>query len=212
MIAGRHRRRTYTDRWFTTSTELSLYDAMKSQTSDPKIESLLSGYGSLVPITVQWGDMDSFRHVNNVVYARWTETARICALTDLVTAEGKDNISDEERRRRQQQLRSLMSATSIGVIIKSLFIKYKRPITYPDIVIAGTAITNISDDRFTMSTLLISSQHQCVAALGDSEMVCYDYRNAKKSPWPSHIVDSLREYQKQFPGETKNKSSNFSHS
>ena len=28
-------------------------------------------------VTVQWGDMDAFSHVNNVIYIRWFETARI---------------------------------------------------------------------------------------------------------------------------------------
>ena len=28
-------------------------------------------------IPVQWGEMDTFNHVNNVVYIRWCETARI---------------------------------------------------------------------------------------------------------------------------------------
>ena len=28
-------------------------------------------------IPIQWGDMDAFSHVNNVIYIRWFETARI---------------------------------------------------------------------------------------------------------------------------------------
>ena len=30
-----------------------------------------------VQIPVAWGDMDAFGHVNNTVYLRWFETARI---------------------------------------------------------------------------------------------------------------------------------------
>ena len=30
-----------------------------------------------IELPVQWGDMDSFGHVNNVVYLRWFESARI---------------------------------------------------------------------------------------------------------------------------------------
>ena len=30
-----------------------------------------------VDLPVQWGDMDAFQHVNNTVYLRWFETARI---------------------------------------------------------------------------------------------------------------------------------------
>ena len=31
----------------------------------------------VVEIPVVWGDLDAFRHVNNTVFLRWFETARI---------------------------------------------------------------------------------------------------------------------------------------
>jgi acyl-CoA thioester hydrolase len=34
-----------------------------------------------VPITVAWGEMDAFGHVNHTVYLRWMETARIAWFT-----------------------------------------------------------------------------------------------------------------------------------
>jgi hypothetical protein len=33
-----------------------------------------------VSIPVAWGEMDAFQHVNNVIYARWIETARMAYL------------------------------------------------------------------------------------------------------------------------------------
>src|SRR5713101_5227720 len=39
--------------------------------------SLLAGYSVIVELSVAWGDMDSYRHVNNVVYFRYFENARL---------------------------------------------------------------------------------------------------------------------------------------
>ncbi len=38
---------------------------------------LLDGFPVVVTLPVLWGDEDSFRHVNNTVYLRWAETARV---------------------------------------------------------------------------------------------------------------------------------------
>ena len=49
----------------------------------PKVKELLRGYFEPVPINVAWGDMDSFGHVNNAMYPRWCEVARIHYMMQL---------------------------------------------------------------------------------------------------------------------------------
>ena len=41
------------------------------------MKSLLKTFPVIVKIPVIWGDMDSFQHVNNVIYFRYFESARI---------------------------------------------------------------------------------------------------------------------------------------
>ena len=38
---------------------------------------------SVTKISVQWGEMDAFNHVNNVMYIRWCETARISLFREI---------------------------------------------------------------------------------------------------------------------------------
>ena len=40
-------------------------------------ETLLTGFPVVVAQAVVWGEMDAYRHVNNVVYFRYFENARI---------------------------------------------------------------------------------------------------------------------------------------
>ena len=42
-----------------------------------KVEELLTGFPVVVTQAVIWGDMDSYHHVNNVVYFRYFENARL---------------------------------------------------------------------------------------------------------------------------------------
>jgi len=45
----------------------------------------LKEYPVHVEIPVRWSDMDAFKHVNNVVYLKWVEIARIEYMTKFIT-------------------------------------------------------------------------------------------------------------------------------
>jgi acyl-CoA thioester hydrolase len=63
---------------------------------------------------IRWGDMDAMGHVNNTVYFRFMEQARISWFNALVP----------ERE----------AWTSTGIVIANASCNYKRPITYPGTV------------------------------------------------------------------------------
>ena len=65
-------------------------------------------------IPIRWGDMDAMGHVNNTVYFRYMEQARISWFDALVP--------EEE------------AWQSTGIVIVNASCHYKRPITYPGTV------------------------------------------------------------------------------
>ena len=46
---------------------------------DAEPTDLLAQFPIILTIPVQWGDQDAFLHVNNTVYLRWFESARIAS-------------------------------------------------------------------------------------------------------------------------------------
>jgi acyl-CoA thioester hydrolase len=129
---------------------------------------LLEGYPIVIEIPVAWGEMDSFQHVNNIVYFRYFESARILYSEKL----GLHRMKDE---------------TGIGPILASTSCKYKLPLTYPDTVSVGAKITGIEGDRFWMNYVVVSHRHQRIAAEGDGLVVMYDYREGRKVAVPDEI-------------------------
>ncbi|MBN2439298.1 MAG: acyl-CoA thioesterase [Deltaproteobacteria bacterium] len=125
------------------------------------MENPLTGYPVVIEIPVAWGDMDSFQHVNNVVYFRWFESARVEYLYRLGTI-------------------GMKNETGVGPILASLSCKFKMPLRYPDRVLAGVRVTNIREDRFTMDHMVFSTKHQKAAAQGDGVIVMFDYRSNRK--------------------------------
>ena len=129
------------------------------------MQDLLAGYPVILDIPVAWGEMDAFQHVNNIVYLRYAESARIAYLA-------------------QAGLSESMEGAGIGPILASINCRYLFPVTYPDTVRVGTRVTEIGADRFTVHFRIVSTRHSRVAAQGDSVIVSYDYRTGSKVPLP----------------------------
>jgi acyl-CoA thioester hydrolase len=139
------------------------------------VEKLLEGYPVIIEIPVAWGEMDSLQHVNNIIYFRYFESARMAYFNEL-------------------DIWTYMEETGIGPILASTRCKFRIPLSYPDTVSVGTKVTNVEDDRFLMTYVVVSHQHRKVAAEGEGVIVSYDYREKKKARLPQTIktrIESL---------------------
>ncbi|SDJ01375.1 acyl-CoA thioester hydrolase [Ferrimonas sediminum] len=127
------------------------------------------------PITVAWGEMDALQHVNNVVYFRYFETARIDFFNQIGLMEA-------------------LQATGIGPILAQTQCRFKRPVLFPDTLQVGTLIKDLQDDRFTMEYHIFSEAQQCVTTIGSAEVVVFDFNNQRKATLPAAIRARLENY------------------
>ena len=132
------------------------------------MNNLVDGYPVVIEIPVQWGEMDAFQHVNNVVYFRYFENARIAYFEKLDVIE-------------------LMKSTWIGPILAATSCRFKAPLTYPDKVLVAAKVTAIEKDRFMMDYRVVSTKHQKLAAEGDGVIVTFNYRENKKVIVPEEL-------------------------
>jgi acyl-CoA thioester hydrolase len=129
---------------------------------------LLADYPVIVDLPVAWGDMDWFRHVNNIVFFRYFESARIEYLERI-------------------GFRQEMTNGGVGPILHSTQARFRRPVEWPDTVIVGARATDVGDDRFTHEYRLVSRAHGEVAAEGGAVLVAYDYVNGRKAALPDSV-------------------------
>src|ERR1051325_9255079 len=106
-------------------------------------EAILAGFPVVIELPVVWGEMDSYRHVNNVVYFRYFESARLEYFRRL------DWFAYEKQ-------------TGVGPILAATQARFRRALTYPDTISVGARVSAIGDDRFTMEHLLVSHAHGAV--------------------------------------------------
>ena len=117
--------------------------------------------------------MDSFQHVNNIVYFRYFESARMAYFNEL-------------------DIWSYLNETGIGPILASTQCTFRIPLTYPDTVSVGTKISEIGEDRFLMKYVVVSHSHRRVAAEGEGVIVSYNYPEKTKVPLPEEIKERIR--------------------
>jgi acyl-CoA thioester hydrolase len=124
------------------------------------------------PVVVQqavaWGDMDWMRHVNNVVYFRYFENARL------------------EYFRRLDWFK-YQEETGIGPILRDTQGRFRRPLTYPDTISIGARLKTLAEDRFTLEYRLVSETLDDVAATGEVTVVAYDYARQCKTTMPDEL-------------------------
>jgi acyl-CoA thioester hydrolase len=130
----------------------------------------LHEFGITIEVPVAWGEMDAFAHVNNIVYFRYFESARIAYL-DAIGFRGNG------------------PGETLGPILASTHCRFRRALAYPDVVRIGARTASLEDDRFTMEYRLVSRALDDVAAEGGGVIVAYDYARLGKA----NIPDAVRE-------------------
>ncbi len=127
----------------------------------------LSDFSLVISLPLQWGDQDAFGHVNNTVYLRWCESARIEYLQRI----GLWMINDD----------------GIGPILANISCDYRKPLTFPDTVHIGVRVDKIGNSSFRMDHVVISEQLKIVAAEVRSTIVVVDYKRGKSVPVPEPV-------------------------
>lgn len=130
-------------------------------------------YAVVIRQDVIWGDMDAFGHVNNTVYFRYFEDARITYF---------DKVGINQH----------MVKTRIGPILAATNCNFRLPLEYPDRILIATRSRILSPKKFNMECVVFSEQHGAVAAEGAGLVVYYDYDSGKACEIPEKIVTAIK--------------------
>lgn len=137
-------------------------------------EELLAGYPIVARIPVQWGELDAYGHVSNVVFFSYFESARMLYLERCRFIESYDQ-------------------DKIGIILHSTSCRFRRPLFFPDTALVGARAADLADDRFTMAYEIVSAADGATAAEGEATVVSYDYNTRQVAPIPQHVRAAIEE-------------------
>jgi len=114
-----------------------------------------------IKLPVQWGEMDAFGHVNNTQYFKYFESARIAYFNAVGVM--KD-----------------MQDKQLGPILAETSCRFKRPLVFPDEVLAGAGVTEYHEYGFMMRYGIYSVGQQAVTSVGTGRIVMVDYNTGGK--------------------------------
>lgn len=117
----------------------------------------MHGFAVIYSQQVEWGDMDSFGHVNNVVYYTYAQNARIHYNSQL-------NLFNEKTF-------SVMAASSC---------QYFKPVIYPDTLWIGVRIKKIGNASLIHEYTYYSTTMNTIVASGESVLVYLDKATGQK--------------------------------
>ena len=119
-------------------------------------------------IPVLWGDMDSFGHVNNIIYLKWCETSRVelmCKIWDL------DALS----------MSKILSENGMGPILANFNTNYRIPISCPDTIYVKTRVKHVGNTSFGIEHQITSKNNGSkIVVDADSVVVMVNYKTGEK--------------------------------
>ncbi|HMN20190.1 MAG TPA: acyl-CoA thioesterase [Ottowia sp.] len=122
-------------------------------------------------IPIRWGDMDAMGHINNAVYFRYMETARI----DWFTSLGLQPDPKGE-----------------GIVIVNAFCNFIRQFEYPGTVLIRTFVSNPGRSSFdTWATMERADQPGILCASGGATIVWVDFPAQKSAPLPGWLLEAV---------------------
>jgi acyl-CoA thioester hydrolase len=122
---------------------------------------------------VRFGDLDAMRHLNNVVFLRYFETARIAYLRQLVP--GHDPAHPE--------------ADDFGLIFAECHINYRSPVHFDEPVDVQCSIGTVRRSSFRVEfDMRVEGR---LVAEGYGVLVGFDYANQQAAQLPETLRERL---------------------
>ena len=133
---------------------------------------LLDDFPVVIEWPIAWADMDAFNHVNNIIFFRYFENARIAYFNEIGYMDHREK-------------------HGIGPILADTYCRLRLPLTYPDTVLVGARVPEVKEDRFTVDYRIVSTKLDGNAADGNCTIVNYDYNQGCKAAIPEVIRERI---------------------
>jgi acyl-CoA thioester hydrolase len=137
-----------------------------------------------------FGDLDGMGHVNNVVYLKWLETARI-AYWIHVTGQKTHEGLPREGGATHEPGPGVMSGVLIDMILARTEIDYRSPVSYGEKLDVFIRTSLIKRSSLVFDYAVRARSDERVVAEASTVVVCYDYRLKRSKPVPAELKAAI---------------------
>ncbi len=143
---------------------------MNNKPSDNKLTQV---YETTLPVL--WGDMDAFGHINNVMYFRYFEQARVNWLTEELNLQ--ESVSPEGK---------------YGPVVMTASCEYLSPIEFPSVIKIKLLTASPGNSSFDLFYEIWDNEKpDTLYTKGHTKMVWIDRINVKSESIPDFLREKL---------------------
>lgn len=123
---------------------------------------------------VRFGDLDAMRHLNNVVFLRYFESARIAFIRQLVPTHDPAHPEPGD----------------FGVIFAECHIAYRSPVHFDEVVDVACSVGEVRRSSFQVKFEMTAGER--LVAEGYGWLVGFDYSAQQSAPLPAGLRSALQ--------------------
>ncbi|WP_034886923.1 acyl-CoA thioesterase [Gillisia sp. Hel_I_29] len=134
----------------------------------------LSLYKLSLEIRIDWGDLDMYKHVNNLTFLRFMQSGRV----KFWEATG---------------LSSMFETTNKGPMLVSSHCDFQKSLYYPGKAIIKTRLDYIKNSSFGVEHLILNEDLE-ICARGKDVAVCFDFNKNETYRIPDDLREIMSKY------------------
>ncbi|MBK5257421.1 MAG: acyl-CoA thioesterase [Vicinamibacteria bacterium] len=150
----------------------------------------MKGFHFSHQVEAVFGDLDGMGHVNNVVYLKWLETARIDYWIH-VTGQKTHLGLPQEGGASHDPGPGVMSGALIDMILARTEIDYRSPVSYGEKLDVFIRTSVIKRSSVVFEYAVRARTDDRLVAEARTVVVCYDYQFMRSKPVPAETRTSI---------------------
>ena len=133
-----------------------------------------SEYKLSVELRIDWSDLDTYKHVNNVMFMKYQQSGRV----NFWEVSG---------------LYELQEKTNKGPMLVSTHCDFRKPLFYPGKAIVKTKVAFIKNSSFGLDHVILNEKGE-LCAEGRDVAVCYDFNLNETFRIPEELREVMQRY------------------
>ena len=126
-----------------------------------------------IDVDVRWGELDSYGHVNNVVYFSYFEASRARYMLDLGVAD-------------------FLTGKRCLQMIVNCSMNFRREVRFPSQLDIGTRISEVRTSSYLMHCGIFFKDSEILSADGTGTIVCVSPETKRPMPIPEDFLEAMQ--------------------
>lgn len=136
----------------------------------------MNEYSTRMELRIDWSEIDSIGHVNNLAIMKYVQTARVNYLEGI-------------------GMMPLETETGMGAVMASTSCQFKRQLYYPGKVVVCSMVDHIKNTSFQMRHGVFNEDQELIAEAHDV-LVMFDFNKNLKHPIPALYRERIEAMEK----------------